>query len=369
LQGHPIRRGVIAATVLATLLIPVVGSTADPSQIEKNNEEIEQIQEQLDAVMPEYTTLKGKLEHLRSEITGYSIIANKIRDNVAQVRSDVAEITAQIKATQKDIAAVEERATIQAVALYKSGSTEILETLFSSRTLSELDTKVEMLDLAAEQNSGALIQFGRLKSEIKAQNERLLAKKAELVRELSRQQVIMAKLRGRQAEVAEVYNKVATKVAHLRDKEQGLVDANDAIRAHILSQQNPNPTDLGESSQGFIWPLCCSVTSPYGPRWGSMHTGIDIDGVTGDPIIASKAGTVILAEYYSGYGNAVIIDHGNGYATLYGHMSAFETSNGASVAQGELIGRVGCTGSCTGDHLHFEIRVNGNPVDPMPYLP
>lgn len=100
-----------------------------------------------------------------------------------------------------------------------------------------------------------------------------------------------------------------------------------------------------------------------------MHTGIDIDGVTGDPIVASKTGTVILAEYYSGYGNAVIVDHGGGYSTLYGHMSAFSVSNGQSVSQGQELGKVGCTGSCTGDHLHFEIRINGNPVDPMPYLP
>nr|MBA2724647.1 M23 family metallopeptidase [Actinomycetota bacterium] len=126
---------------------------------------------------------------------------------------------------------------------------------------------------------------------------------------------------------------------------------------------------LGTSNQGFIWPLNGSITSPYGPRWGSMHTGIDIDGVTGQPIVAAKEGQVVLASSYSGYGNAVILDHGGGYGTLYAHMSSFNTSAGAYVEQGDIIGYVGCTGSCTGDHLHFEVRVNGSPVDPMPYLP
>jgi murein DD-endopeptidase MepM/ murein hydrolase activator NlpD len=100
-----------------------------------------------------------------------------------------------------------------------------------------------------------------------------------------------------------------------------------------------------------------------------MHTGIDIDGYSGQPIVAAKDGVVVLAEYYSGYGNAVVIDHGGGYATPYGHMSRFAVRNGQSVEQGEIIGYVGCTGSCTGDHLHFEVRINGDPVDPMPYLP
>ena len=288
---------------------------------------------------------------------------------MAKIRTQVSEITAQIKATQADINGVEGRAGEQAVILYKSGSTDILETLFSSASLSELDSKIEMLGIAAAENTGALVKYGRLKAEIQDQNRRLLGKKAELRDKLNAQNAILARLGKKKDEAARIYSKIAGKVADLKDREGALEDANDAIRAHILASSNPNPVDLGQSSQGFIWPLCCSVTSPYGPRWGRMHTGIDIDGTTGDPIVASKSGTVILAEYYSGYGNAVIIDHGGGYSTLYGHMSAFAVSNGQSVSQGDRIGSVGCTGSCTGDHLHFEIRINGNPVDPMPYLP
>lgn len=370
MQRHPISRAVVAATVLATLLVPLVGSTAGPGDdIEKNNSAIDKIENQLDAMSPEYNTLKDRLNGLREEISEYSIVANELKAKVNEVRSEVSEIAAQIRATQKDIDEVQGRAMDQAVSLYKAGSTQILETLFNSKSLSELDTKAEMLSIAAAENNGALIKFGRLKAEIQQQNELLLAKQAELAENLADQRDILDKLAAKKAEVSVAYEKIAGKVNHLQDKEEGLEDANDRIRAHILASQNPNPVDLGQSSQGFIWPLCCSVTSPYGPRWGSMHTGIDIDGVTGDPIVASKAGTVILAQSYSGYGNAVIVDHGGGYSTLYAHMSAFSVSNGDSVSQGQQLGSVGCTGSCTGDHLHFEIRINGNPVDPMPYLP
>lgn len=128
-------------------------------------------------------------------------------------------------------------------------------------------------------------------------------------------------------------------------------------------------TDPNVKSVGFEWPIDGVITSPFGPRGGSVHEGIDIDGETGDPIGASAAGTVIMASPFSGYGNAVIIDHGHGVTTLYGHMSAFAVSEGDRVSQGQIVGAVGSTGHSTGSHLHFEIRVNGTPIDPLPYLP
>ena len=145
----------------------------------------------------------------------------------------------------------------------------------------------------------------------------------------------------------------------------------DSLVAALRQWQADGYPDLSSevSEAGFMWPLEGVITSPFGPRWGRMHTGIDIDGVTGEPVVASADGTVVLAAYYSGYGNAVIIDHGNGFSTLYGHLSSIDVDTGDVVAQGQLVGAVGCTGNCTGDHLHFEIRIEGTPVDPLPYLP
>jgi murein DD-endopeptidase MepM/ murein hydrolase activator NlpD len=110
-----------------------------------------------------------------------------------------------------------------------------------------------------------------------------------------------------------------------------------------------------------------TVTSGFGMRWGRMHEGIDIAAPTGTAIHAAAAGTIIFAGVMSGYGNIVVIDHGGGIATAYGHMSAI-WAGGGSVSQGQSIGAVGCTGHCTGPHVHFEVRVNGSPVDPMGYL-
>jgi murein DD-endopeptidase MepM/ murein hydrolase activator NlpD len=104
-------------------------------------------------------------------------------------------------------------------------------------------------------------------------------------------------------------------------------------------------------------------------RWGTLHPGIDIGVPTGTPIHAAGSGTVVWCGWMSGYGNLVMIDHHNGLATLYGHQSRIAASCGEQVVTGQVIGYVGCTGFCTGPHLHFEVRLNGTPVDPLGYLP
>jgi murein DD-endopeptidase MepM/ murein hydrolase activator NlpD len=128
---------------------------------------------------------------------------------------------------------------------------------------------------------------------------------------------------------------------------------------------------VAHGSGVFIWPLQGRITSPYGARRrrGSRHTGVDIATTYGTPIWAADAGEVIFAGWWDGYGKAVVIDHGKGIATVYGHMSRLYPSVGATVAKGQTIGLEGSTGYSTGPHLHFEVRRNGKPVNPMPYLP
>ena len=135
------------------------------------------------------------------------------------------------------------------------------------------------------------------------------------------------------------------------------------------AQEGAGSTGTGTpSASGFIWPVNGSVVSGYGMRWGRMHEGIDITASIGTPIWAAAAGTVIHAGWLGGYGNLVVVDHGNGLATAYGHASAILVAVGQQVAQGETISLVGSTGNSSGPHLHFEVRVNGIAVDPLLYL-
>jgi murein DD-endopeptidase MepM/ murein hydrolase activator NlpD len=127
------------------------------------------------------------------------------------------------------------------------------------------------------------------------------------------------------------------------------------------------PPAAPASSSGFIWPVRGTVVSPFGQRWGRMHEGLDIAAPAGTPIVASASGRVIYSGVMSGYGNLVVIQHG-AIATAYAHNSSNAVPVGQTVSQGTTIAYVGCTGSCSGNHVHFEGRVNGSPVDPMGYL-
>ena len=120
--------------------------------------------------------------------------------------------------------------------------------------------------------------------------------------------------------------------------------------------------------RSFIWPVNGPVVSGFGMRWGRLHAGVDIAVPSGTPIRAAKSGTVAIAGWVSGYGNYTCINHGGGVATCYGHQSSIGVSVGQSVKQGQVIGSSGCTGHCFGPHVHFEVRINGQPVDPMGYL-
>ena len=155
---------------------------------------------------------------------------------------------------------------------------------------------------------------------------------------------------------------------------QAISAASAAIEARIRAatsapSDNPSGAVATPSAAGLIWPVQGPITSPFGPRWGGFHPGIDIGIPEGTPIHAAAAGTIIYCGWESGYGNLVVIDHHNGLATAYGHQSRIAVSCNQDVQQGDVIGYSGCTGFCTGPHLHFEVRVNGTPVDPLGYLP
>ncbi len=150
-----------------------------------------------------------------------------------------------------------------------------------------------------------------------------------------------------------------------------VVKGSDSSSEGTSSSSTSSASSYGSGS--FIWPVpyTHNITSEFGMRWGRLHGGIDIadGGVYGQSIVAADSGTVILAgNQGDGYGNYVIIDHGNGYKTLYGHMSSVAAYTGQQVSQGEVIGYVGSTGNSTGPHLHFEIRVNDVQTDPLGYV-
>jgi murein DD-endopeptidase MepM/ murein hydrolase activator NlpD len=143
------------------------------------------------------------------------------------------------------------------------------------------------------------------------------------------------------------------------------------VRQALREMRNGGGIEAGPIRRGsgdLIYPINGTFTSPFGMRWGRLHAGVDLAAPSGTPIRAAASGRVILMAPTGGYGNYTCVDHGKSISTCYAHQSRFGTSRGASVKQGEVIGYVGNTGHSFGAHLHFEVRINGRPVDPMGYL-
>jgi murein DD-endopeptidase MepM/ murein hydrolase activator NlpD len=190
----------------------------------------------------------------------------------------------------------------------------------------------------------------------RAARDRLAADRDRLVTVESIKQSALADTRETRAEYVGEVESLATESAALAAR----------IRA---AQAGAGSTGTGQpSAAGFVWPCEGVVVSGFGVRWGRMHEGIDIACAYGAPVHAAAAGTVIYAGWMQGYGNLVVLDHGNGISTAYAHASAILVSVGQSVGHGDEVSLVGATGHATGPHLHFEVRVNGVAVDPLSYL-
>ena len=198
---------------------------------------------------------------------------------------------------------------------------------------------------------------GARTEEVRALRDELVASRGALVTARSTKRVSLEHVRSSEREAV--------------GEAQSLERVSATLGAQIQAAQaasSYSPPASTPSTSGLIWPVNGPVTSPFGMRWGRMHTGIDIGVAYGTPIHAAASGRVIYAGSMDGYGNLVFIDHGRGVSTGYAHQSSIGVSTGQSVSQGDVIGYVGCTGHCFGPHLHFEVRLNGSPVDPLGYL-
>ena len=221
-----------------------------------------------------------------------------------------------------------------------------------ARTAAERRATIETKRLQADTVSA----IAERTEEARAARDRLAAERDRLTTVRSLKQSALGDTRESRAEFVQEAESLAAQSAALAATIRG-------------AQQQAVSTGSGlPSSAGFIWPCDGVVTSGFGMRWGRMHEGIDIGCAYGAPNRAAAAGTVIYAGWMSGYGNLVVIDHGNGLSTAYAHASSLAVSVGQSVAQGQTVSYVGSTGHSTGPHLHFEVRVNGVAVDPLQYL-
>ena len=369
-------------------------------------------------------TLLDQISTLQDQIDTYNSQIESLDGQIVDAQNAIADKDADIQA---DTALLKERLR----ALYMAGEATNLEILLSADSMVDLADKTEALRMVTEHDTALIDNLRDEMAEIQDEKDFIEQSREDAANARTAVQEKQKELKGLEEEAQAVIDDMASQESSLESESRRLAEeeaaAADAIdqwiaeynesqrRAQIAAQQeadrkkaeqqaaqqqaNSTPsssnntssnssdtsdnagedTPSGGQSYGtgsLRWPVpsCTSISSGFGSRWGTTHKGIDIPASYGSAIVAADSGTVIQAGYgisgsgYGGYGNVVAIDHGNGIITLYAHMSSVATSAGATVAKGQTIGYVGSTGNSTGNHCHFEVRVNGTAVDPLGYV-
>ncbi|MBQ7036908.1 MAG: peptidoglycan DD-metalloendopeptidase family protein [Clostridia bacterium] len=264
--------------------------------------------------------------------------------------------------------------------MYERGSLSVLTVLFSADSFSDLLKRAELISQIAAYDDAVMERMEKAQAEIQAKKQVL--EEANTITKLNRdiQQNKKAELDAKKASLDSAMSALTADENAYRAALDEADAAEEALRAEIQALTNPSlggtTTPPKYSGGKFCWPTPSTtyITSPFGTRYhpiqkrNKTHTGIDIGAGHGASILAAEAGTVLRADWNSGYGNYVVIDHGGGVQTLYGHCSALLVKSGQTVSRGQQIALVGSTGVSTGPHLHFEVLINGSYTDPMAYF-
>ena len=269
---------------------------------------------------------------------------------------------------------------LRMIDIYEARDPTIVDVILESSSFQDALDQLHYLDAIAQRDKRIASLVATARDEVHVARERTKNVRSRVHAETQvvavrtqQQREVKGQLLANRSSLSGKRSRQKSQLASTRDQEKVLIAeanalaAEDArIRSRLAAAQGA--TDSTPSASGLIWPVNGQVTSPFGYRWGRLHAGIDIGVPYGTPIHAAAAGTVVLAAWTGGYGNYTCIDHGGGLATCYAHQSSYAVSAGAQVSQGQVIGYVGSTGHSFGAHLHFEVRINGNPVDPLGYL-
>jgi murein DD-endopeptidase MepM/ murein hydrolase activator NlpD len=355
-------------------------------------------------------SLQGKLSstrqseaQLRDRIAGLSNRIGSLQTQVGSVLQQLEKLQQDLSLRRRRLAALTQLYALQTrrlnqlkrqysravgilnrrlVAIYEGDVPSSLDFVLGATSIDDVLQKMDFVNLIGREDRQIAAEVKRAKLTMGA--ERFQTRKLRL-KVLGDERALAARAAQAQEtknalldatnQLEQTKQQRAADLSHLSAHDRALADeiAQEQVESarlagQILAAQTHSSVTSTPSSAGLIWPVNGPITSPFGPRWGSFHSGIDIGVPTGTPIHAAAAGDVIYCGWESGYGNLVVLDNGGNLATAYAHQSAIAVTCGQHVDQGQVIGYVGCTGHCFGPHLHFEVRINGQAVDPLGYL-
>jgi murein DD-endopeptidase MepM/ murein hydrolase activator NlpD len=403
------RRLALALIVLLALATPAFGD--DVGKKHQLDAKVSSLQGRLAASQRQERALRGQVDDYTSRIRTLEGKVGDVSLRLQTLEADLALHQRRLDAlnalfavqTKRFVFLRQQYATsIQVldqrlVDIYESDPATSLDVFLGARSVQDAIDQVQYLNDIGEEDRRVAQEVATAKAAIKVQRAKtkqlrqtVQSETAVISARTAQTRDVRDELVGAKNDLSATRQQKLQDISHLNAQQQaeaGEIDAlqvaSEAIAARIRAAQasrqareqagqqasgQASSPDTTPSSSGLIWPVSGPVTSPFGWRWGRMHQGIDIGVGYGTPIHAAASGTIIYCGWESGYGNLTVIDHGGNLATAYGHQSSIAVACGQHVNQGDVIGYVGCTGHCFGPHLHFEVRIDGSPVDPLGYL-
>jgi len=383
--------------IISAMLTPCFAVMADDDDADLQNQ-LSDVQSQMDqqaqkkneaeaVIGSVFEKLRVTQENLDAALKEFKTVS----DQLAQTEEQITKTQAELEKTQANLSRRQDVLSTRIRDIYMHGQLNYLDVVIGAKDFSDFSNRVELLkrivnsdmelitsikderDKINEQKA-VLEQERQKQVELKAESAK---KKEEVEKRKAEQQAILNKAQNDKATAEQAYNELEASSQQIGDMLRSRAAARAAAASGSDSSGGGSDSSYYQPVSGsgrFIWPVNGVITSPFGyrnhPIFGRqiLHSGIDIGVDSGTPVHAADSGVVVEAGWLGGYGYAVVIDHGNGLSTLYGHNSSLNVSAGQSVSQGQVIAYSGSTGNSTGPHVHFEVRANGDPVDPTGYL-
>jgi murein DD-endopeptidase MepM/ murein hydrolase activator NlpD len=380
----------ISLAVMAFMVLPLPGLSAPLStRIEQKREQVERHKAKEGVLSSTIQRFNVRIDAVQGEIVATERRLARVQDSLdrqkaklLEVRNRLEEARDRLERLRSELATARRVLARRLVEIYKADSPDALTVILSADGFGDLLERAEFLDRISDQDREITDRVRGLRDQAKDQaiqlagleeQEQLAAER--ILRERDQIASVEYQLVGARDQLASARADKRGALAQVRNSRVRLegdlaaLEREQArVQAALASAGRTFDGPIRQGSGQLIWPVNGPVVSGFGMRWGRLHAGIDIAVPAGTAIHAADSGRVVLMGWVGGYGNYTCIQHTGSLSTCYGHQSGFATTNGASVGQGQVIGYVGCTGHCFGDHLHFETRINGSPVDPMGYL-
>jgi murein DD-endopeptidase MepM/ murein hydrolase activator NlpD len=346
------------------------------SKLSQNESKKREIREHIAQIRKKEQIAYAQLHEIKQKLDATTGELNHHKHKLQKTENNLVQTVQTLNKTQTDEECLSSNAALRLKEIYEGERLSFIEMLFSVESLQSLLDRFYYQERVAEQDKQVLEELHAKSAKLSQQKDLLGEQKnklGELVSQFAKKALEFAKQKLTQEQTAE---RLRTQRTFYEQAERQLAMESQRLESQIVEMENSRRSskNMAHGSGTLAKPLDAPVTSPFGwrrhPIFGvrKFHTGVDLAGPNHSPIRAADSGNVLYTGWYGGYGKVVIVSHGKGMATLYAHLSRTDVANGQNIHKGDIIGYEGTTGFSTGPHLHFEVRMNGKPNNPMAYL-